>query len=174
LKILAGCSGLYFLAQTRYTPLMARPLRIQYEDAVYHITSRGNARQDILLDDEDRLKFLEVLAEAVERYHWICHAYRLMPNHYHLLVETPLANLSQGMRQLNGVYTQAFNRRHKRTDHLLQGRYKAILVEKEAIFWSWPVTSCSTPYGRSWCGIPGPGGGAVTGPPPARRNPLLF
>jgi len=68
----------------------------------------------------------------VERYHWICHAYCLMPNHYHLLVETPLANLSQGMRQLNGVYTQAFNRRHNRTGHLLQGRYKAILVEKES------------------------------------------
>jgi len=73
-----------------------------------------------------------VLAEAVERYHWICHAYCLMPNHYHLLVETPLANLSQGMRQLNGAYTQAFNRRHNRTGHLLQGRYKAILVEKES------------------------------------------
>lgn len=68
----------------------------------------------------------------MERYHWICHAYCLMPNHYHLLVETPLANLSQGMRQLNGVYTQAFNRRHNRTGHLLQGRYKAILVEKES------------------------------------------
>ena len=111
---------------------MARPLRIEYEGAVYHITSRGNARQDIFLDDEDRLKFLDVLAEVVERYHWICHAYCLMPNHYHLLLETPLANLSQGMRQLNGVYTQAFNRRHHRTGHVLQGRYKAILVEKES------------------------------------------
>ena len=110
----------------------AGQLRIQCERAVYHITNRGDARQEIFLDDEDRLKFLEVLAEAVERYHWICHTYCLMPNPCHLLVETPLANLSQGMRQLNGVYTQAFNRRHNRTGHLLQGRYKAILVEKES------------------------------------------
>lgn len=111
---------------------MARPLRIEYEGAVYHITSRGNARQDIFLDDEDRLIFLVVLEDVVIRYHWICHAYCLMPNHYHLLVETPDANLSRGMRQLNGVYTQAFNRRHNRVGHVLQGRYKAILVEKES------------------------------------------
>lgn len=109
---------------------MARPLRIEYEGAVYHITSRGNARQDIFLDDGDRSGFLKILGDVVERYNWICHAYCLMANHYHLLIETPDANLSRGMRQLNGVYTQAFNRRHDRVGHVMQGRYKAILVQK--------------------------------------------
>ncbi len=111
---------------------MVRPLRIQFEGAVYHITSRGNARQDIFLDDEDRSAFLEVLAEAVTRYGWICHGYCLMSNHFHLLIETPLPNLSRGMQFLNGVYTQKFNRHHERFGHVLQGRYKAILVEKES------------------------------------------
>jgi len=111
---------------------MARPLRLEYEGAVYHITSRGNARQAIFLDDGDRRAFLEVLTEVVKWFRWLCYAYCLMDNHYHLLVETPEANLSRGMRQLNGVYTQRFNRRHGRVGHLFQGRYKAILVQKEA------------------------------------------
>ena len=111
---------------------MARPLRIEFEGAVYHITSRGNARQAIFLDDSDRLHILDVLLEVVERFGWICYAYCLMSNHYHLLVETPRANLSRGMRHLNGVFTQSFNRRHKRTGHVFQGRFKAILVEKES------------------------------------------
>lgn len=111
---------------------MARPLRVEFPGALYHITSRGNAGQSIFLDDEDRLTFLDILAEVVERYRFRCYGYCLMDNHYHLLVETPEANLSRGMRQLNGVYTQAFNRRHKRSGHLFQGRYKAILVEKGA------------------------------------------
>src|SRR5574342_189369 len=111
---------------------MSRPLRLQYAGAVYHLTSRGNARQKIFLDDTDRSKFLGVLSEVVSRYEWLCHAYCLMDNHYHLLIETPKANLSLGMRQLNGIYTQAFNRRHRRAGHLFQGRYKAILVQKEA------------------------------------------
>jgi len=111
---------------------MARPLRIEYPGAVYHITSRGNARQDIFLDDEDRRVFLELLSQTVERFNWLCHAYCLMDNHYHLLVETLAPTLSRGMRQLNGVYTQKFNRRHGRVGHLFQGRYKAILVEKES------------------------------------------
>jgi putative transposase len=110
---------------------MARPLRIEYEGAVYHVTSRGNAQQDIFLADSDRELFLEILGDTVKRFGWICHAYCLMTNHYHLLVETPEPNLSRGMRQLNGVYTQAFNRGHTRTGHVLQGRFKAILVEKE-------------------------------------------
>jgi len=83
------------------------------------------------LDDEDRRAFLDILAEVVERYRFLCYAYCLMGNHYHLLIETLEANLSRGMRQLNGVYTQRFNRRHKRSGHLFQGRYKAILVEKD-------------------------------------------
>jgi putative transposase len=111
---------------------MARPLRLEYEGAVYHITSRGNARENIFLDEGDRARFLEVLADVVDRYDWICHAYCLMTNHYHLLIETPDAGLSQGMQLLNGVYTQWFNRRHDRVGHLLQGRFKAILVEKES------------------------------------------
>ena len=110
---------------------MARPLRVEYEGALYHVTSRGNARQDIFLDDEDFRRFLNTLSEVVERYRWIVHAYCLMNNHYHLLVETPEGNLSSGMRQLNGVYTQRFNRRHGRVGHLTQGRYKALLVQKE-------------------------------------------
>jgi REP element-mobilizing transposase RayT len=111
---------------------MARPLRIEYEGAVYHVTSRGNGRQSIFLVDSDREAFLEVLSDAVRRFGWICHAYCLMTNHYHLLLETPEANLSRGMRHLNGVYTQAFNRRHARSGHVMQGRFKAILVEKES------------------------------------------
>ena len=82
--------------------------------------------------DADRELFFRTLSQVVSRYGWICHAYCLMENHYHLVVETPRANLSLGMRQLNGVYTQAFNRRHRRVGHLFQGRFKAILVEKEA------------------------------------------
>lgn len=110
---------------------MVRPLRVEYEDAVYHVTSRGNARAAIFLDDVDRGRFLEILGDVVARYGWICHAYCLMTNHYHLLIETPEANLSRGMHLLNGVYTQWFNRRHRRVGHLFQGRFKAILVEKE-------------------------------------------
>jgi len=111
---------------------MARPLRLEFPGAVYHVTSRGNARQAIFLDKEDRESFLGVLSSVVRRFSWLCYAYCVMENHYQLLVETREGNLSLGMRQLNGVYTQAFNRRHKRVGHLFQGRYKAILVEKEA------------------------------------------
>ena len=111
---------------------MARPLRMEFAGAVYHLTSRGNARRKIFFSDADRQLFLDTLTQVVSRYGWICHAYCLMANHYHLLVETPRGNLSIGMRQLNGIYTQSFNRRHKRAGHLLQGRFKAILVEKES------------------------------------------
>ncbi len=111
---------------------MARALRIEYEGALYHITSRGNAHADIFVDDEDRGAFLVTLEKTVSRYGWNCHAYCLMSNHYHLLVETPEPNLSRGMQLLNGVYTQRFNRRHKRFGHVLQGRYKGILVERES------------------------------------------
>ena len=111
---------------------MARPLRLEYPGAVYHVTSRGNARQDIFADDADREKFLSILAATAGRYKWLCHAYCLMDNHYHLLLETPDPNLSLGMRMLNGVYTQAFNRDHQRVGHVFQGRYQAVLVEKAA------------------------------------------
>jgi len=115
-----------------YATAMTRPPRIEFEGAVYHLASRGNARQDIFLDEGDREGFLEILAHVIERYGWICHAYCLMGNHYHLLIETPGANLSRGMQLLNGVYTQRFNHTHKRVGHVLQGRFKAILVEKES------------------------------------------
>ena len=93
---------------------MARPLRLEFPGAIYHLTGRGNARQKVFFTDADRELFFNTLAGVVTRYHWICHAYCLMANHYHLLVETPKANLSIGMRQLNGIYTQRFNRRHHR------------------------------------------------------------
>lgn len=111
---------------------MSRPLRLQFPGAVYHVTGRGNARQAIVADDGDRAQFLALLGHVVDRYGWRCYAYCLMDNHYHLLLETPQPNLSQGMRHLNGLYTQAYNRRHRRVGHLFQGRFKAILVEKEA------------------------------------------
>lgn len=110
---------------------MARPLRIEFPGAVYHVTSRGDAGADVFLDDEDRQAFLDVLAHAVERFGWLCHAYCLMDDHYHLLIETPQPNLSRGMRQLNGIYTQRFNRRHGRAGQLFRGRFKAILVDRD-------------------------------------------
>ena len=111
---------------------MARPLRIEFAGAVYHVTSRGNARADIFEADSDRETFLRILGAVVKRFNWLCHAYCLMNNHYHLLIETPEGNLSAGMRQLNGVYTQAFNRAHRRDGHVFKGRFTAILVEKES------------------------------------------
>jgi len=111
---------------------MARPLRIEYDGALYHVTSRGNARKAIFKDDEDRELFLDTLTKVNERYNWLCHAYCLMNNHYHLLIETPDGNLSKGMRHLNGIYTQRYNKRYKRTGHIFEGRYKAIIIQKES------------------------------------------
>ncbi|MBU4594901.1 MAG: transposase, partial [Proteobacteria bacterium] len=111
---------------------MARPLRIEFPGAVYHVTSRGNAQAAIFVDGVDRNTFLAVLRQTLRRFNVLCHAYCLMTNHFHLLLETPDANLSKAMRQLNSVYTQAFNRRHGRVGHVLQGRFKAIVVDREA------------------------------------------
>ncbi len=110
---------------------MSRPIRIEFSGALYHVTSRGDRREAIYEDDEDRIRFLEILQNVIQNFNWTCHAYCLMTNHYHLVIETPDANLSKGMRQLNGVYTQASNRRHQRSGHLFQGRYKAILVDAD-------------------------------------------
>ncbi|MBD0330019.1 MAG: transposase [Thermoleophilia bacterium] len=110
---------------------MARPLRIQFAGALYHLTSRGTGRRFVFLDDADRLLFLESLRQVVERFGWRLHAYCLMGNHFHLLVETPQPNLARGMRQVNGVYAQRFNRRHQRWGHLFGHRYQAILVHRE-------------------------------------------
>lgn len=111
---------------------MTRPLRLEFPGAVYHLTARGDRREDIFRDDADRLFFLDLLAKEVRQQHWRLYAYCLMSNHYHLLIETPEGNLVEGMRRLNGVYTQAFNRRHGRVGHVLQGRYKSILVDRDA------------------------------------------
>ncbi|MBW2397556.1 MAG: transposase [Deltaproteobacteria bacterium] len=110
---------------------MARPLRLQFPGAVYHLTARGNARQAIFLDDEDRCRFLSLLGSEVRQQGWVCHAYCLMGNHYHLLIETPRGNLTMGMRRLNGTYSQSVNRRHKRVGHLFQGRYHSVVVDRE-------------------------------------------
>ncbi len=111
---------------------MARPLRLEMAGGIYHVTSRGDRRGSIYLEDDDRDDWLAVLGTVCGRFNWVVHAYCQMTNHYHLLVETVDGNLSNGMRQLNGQYTQRFNRRHKLVGHLFQGRYKAILVQKEA------------------------------------------
>jgi putative transposase len=113
---------------------MARPLRIEYAGALYHVSSRGDRQEAIFDDDRDRTAFLNVLSDVVSRFRWRCHAYCLMGNHYHLMIETPEANLTKGMRQLNGVFTQWSNRRHQRSGHLFQGRYKAILVDWDSYF----------------------------------------
>jgi len=111
---------------------MARPLRIEYAGALYHVTARGDRREDIYLDDDDRLIWLQLLSQVCSRFNWRCHAWCQMDNHYHILIETAEGNLSQGMRQLNGVYTQKSNRRHDRVGHVFQGRYKAIVVQKDS------------------------------------------
>ena len=110
---------------------MARPLRIAFDGAFYHVTSRGNERKAVFKSKRDREKFLEYLETATERYGAVIHAYCLMDNHYHLLIETPAGNLSQIMRHINGAYTTYFNVKRARRGHLFQGRYKAILVEKD-------------------------------------------
>lgn len=111
---------------------MARPLRLEFPGAVYHVTARGDRQEPIFENDLDRVAFIELLAREVSQQGWLLYAFCLMDNHYHLLLETPEPNLVRGMRRLNGVYAQAFNRRHGRAGHLLQGRYKAIVVDKDS------------------------------------------
>jgi REP element-mobilizing transposase RayT len=110
---------------------LARPLRIEYPGALYHVTSRGNEKKDIFRSKKDREKFLSYLSSAWERHGAVFHAYCLMSNHFHLMVETPLGNLSRIMKHINGSYTTYFNVRHKRVGHLFQGRYKAVLVQAD-------------------------------------------
>lgn len=110
---------------------MARPLRIQYPGAVYHVTCRGNERREIFRDDKDRKTFLEILSQSIEIYNIRLYSYILMSNHFHLLIETPFGNLGEFMRHFNITYTSYFNRRHKRVGHLYQGRYKSIVVDKD-------------------------------------------
>lgn len=111
---------------------MARPLRIEYEGAIYHVISRGNNGNNIYRTDRDKRRFLEYLESTKDQYQFIVHAYCLMDNHYHLLLETPEANLSKGMQMLNSAYTTYHNTVHKKRGHLFQGRYKASLVDKDS------------------------------------------
>jgi putative transposase len=99
---------------------MARPLRLEHAGALYHVTARGDRREDIFFEDDDRSEFLSILGEVCGRFNWVVHAYCQMSNHYHLLVETVDGNLWRGMRQLNGVHTQRVNRRHGLVGHLFQ------------------------------------------------------
>jgi len=111
---------------------MARPLRIQYPGALYHVTCRGNEQRDIFRDDLDRGRFLQLLAQSLTIYTVTLHSFVCMINHFHLLLETSLGNLAEFMRHFNIVYTGYFNRRHRRSGHLYQGRYRSLLVEKDA------------------------------------------
>ncbi len=110
---------------------MARQLRIEYPGALYHVTSRGNEKKDIFRSIKDREKFLSYLSSAWERHGAVFHAWCLMSNHFHLMIETPEGNLSRIMKHINGSYTTYFNVKHKRAGHLLQGRYKAVLVQAD-------------------------------------------
>ena len=111
---------------------MTRPLRIQYPGALYHITNRGNERKAIFSDDMDRESFLSLLSQSVGTYNIVLHSFVLMENHWHFLAQTPLGNLSEFMRHFNIIYTSYYNRRHKRSGHLYQGRYKSFLVEADS------------------------------------------
>jgi len=113
---------------------MARALRIEYKGAFYHVTSRGNERKNIFFARSDYLKFQAYLEEAGKKYGYFLHSYVLMPNHYHLLIETPKGNLSKLMHYINGSYTNYINRRKGRSGHLFQGRYKSILVDCDRYF----------------------------------------
>jgi len=147
---------------------MTRPLRIEYPNATYHITARGNESIKIFRVENDYRKLLKQLRLAQQRYAILIHAYVLMGNHYHLLVETPKGNLSQAMHFINSSYTGYFNRRYHRVGHLFQGRYKSILVDKESYLlelsryihlnpvragivkysWEYPWSSCQTYLGK--------------------------
>ncbi len=117
---------------------MSRPLRIEYPGAVYHVTARGNADQPIFTGLEDGARFLDLLGREIAQQRWLCHGYCLLENHFHLLIETPEPNLGRGMGRLSMTYSQWFNREHGRRGHLFAGRYKAILLEKDA----WLLALC--------------------------------
>ena len=110
---------------------MARPLRIEFAGAIHHVTSRGNGQQTIFHNHGDRRAWLNIFDDVCKRFDWTVHAFCQMGNHFHLMIETRGANLANGMRQLNGRYTQCFNRRHESVGHLFQGRYHAVLVQRQ-------------------------------------------
>jgi putative transposase len=114
---------------------VARRLREELEGGIFHVFARGNGKQPIYLDDDDRRTYLRMLGAVVDRQHWSCLAYCLMENHVHLLIETPNANLGLGMQRLHGLYAQTFNERHGRSGHLFQGRYGSVRVTSDAQLW---------------------------------------
>jgi putative transposase len=121
---LTGCN-----AGGKLSTWMARKLRVQYPGAIYHVMNRGDRREAIIIDDEDRQLFLETLGEATEKTDWQVHPWCLMSNHFHLVSETPRGNLVAGMQWLLGVYTNRFNHRHKEFRHSFSGRYQALHVD---------------------------------------------
>ena len=114
---------------------MARQIRIEYEGAIYHVMNRGDRREDIFLDDRDRQDFLKTLGEVCRRAGWRVHAYCLMGNHFHLVIETPQPTLVAGMKWFLGTYTQRFNARHRMRGHLFSGRYKSLIVDGSENFY---------------------------------------
>ena len=133
---------------------MARPLRIEFPGGLYHLTSRGDRREDIYLNDADRQRWLDLLGEVCVRHNWLCHAYCLMDNHFHIVIETVDGNLSAGMRQLNGVYTQWHNRTHSRVGHVFQGRFKAIIVQRESYLLELARYVVLNPVRAGMCAVP--------------------
>jgi REP element-mobilizing transposase RayT len=129
---------------------MGRPLRIEYPGALYHITSRGNERKNIFVDDADRFRFFEILKDYHDRYSILIHSFVLMDNHYHLILETPEGNLLKVMHGINGSYTGYFNRKYERSGHLFQGRYKGILIDKDVYLLQLSRYVHMNPGNRSW------------------------
>ena len=134
---------------------MPRALRRTYPGALHHVTARGNRQEPIFLDVDDRRLFLALLGEVVERFGWICHAYCLMGNHYHLLVETPEQNLSEGMCRLNGRYARLFNERHLRRGHVFGGRFHSMLVERQSYLLEVARYIVLNPVRAGLCASPG-------------------
>ena len=133
---------------------MARPLRIEFPGGLYHVTSRGDRRENIYLCDADRQRWVDLLGEVCTRFNWFCYAYCLMDNHFHIVVETVDGNLSAGMRQLNGVYTQWHNRSHNRVGHVFQGRFKAIVVQRESYLLELARYVVLNPVRAGMCNMP--------------------
>ncbi len=144
---------------------MARPLRIQLPGAIYHVTSRGTGPCVIFRDDADREFFVRRLQRVASRCAWKCHSYCLMTTHYHLLLETPEANLAEGMKLINSCYAQGFNRRHKRVGALFQGRYHSVLIESERQFHHAALYIAVNPVRAGLCELPDdwPWSGSVNG-----------
>jgi putative transposase len=133
---------------------MPRPLRLDAPGAFHHVTARGNRRAPIYADDADRTRFVSFLADAVQRFEWRCHAFCLMSNHFHLVLETPKASLAAGMQWLNGRYAQTFNRRHSQSGHVFQGRYSSNSIDRDAHLLGSCRYAILNPIRAGLCGAP--------------------